>query len=669
MSTLFYSQVNTSVQNELIARGSAGVGDRSTKAMDYMLGKITNVEIQAFDSKPKPGIKIMPTERGYALLGGASVLGNSYMPSGVDGYLNDKIRPSNRIPPIITDVSIAINDQSKSYINKASVSILILDADADLEEMEMIYCKPGRYLRIKYAHPDNAILTDPLLDTVGLPTSDYLLTQFPDVDSSNLLKMNEFYFQGRISTFSFSYNSDGSIALTFEAIGTSNTYADIQVYIKNDKETSETGEKQTNQIGNLYTLLDTEVKNIITAKNKDNITEFEFLSNGTTDQGILNGIPYTIGNTTTPGTERMVSLGYLIQFISSKLMEQVGANITCNDTICKSNLYSKLISADSQKILLWRGKADIMSSTYYFDHSAEVAKSSGLIDKRIMFPNVKPESPGFSDNEDSYPSRIYINLEEIKSIIETIEKQEPKEPTIKNFLIKLSETIRINTGDAINLALVQDPLIPDALLYYDVNYVKSNVNVNEFTLPAFATKTGRSVVREFSLTSNVPNTVKNMIFGIDSWDTGTQKQTAYNPYIYADAETRTRLAEEWKLKYTGTSIDLADKKYEYVQKPANDPQVIADLQSVLKKYVTYFTPNIEASIQTSKAIFPMELEFTIDGINGLKYGDVLGFDGLPRRYTESFVFAIMGITQAVSTDGQWTTQVRCVPRVRIKGNS
>ena len=666
MSTLFYSQVNTSVQNELIARGSAGVGDRSTKAMDYMLGKITNVSIQAYDSKPKPGLKIMTTERGYALLGGASVLGNSYMPSGDDGYLNDKIRPSNRIPPIITDVSIAINDQSKSYINKASVSILILDADADLEEMEMIYCKPGRYVRIKYVHPDNAILTDPILDDTGLPTSEFLQKQYPDVDLSNLRKMNEFYFQGRISTFSFSYNADGSISLTFEAIGTSNTYADIQVYIKNDKETSETGEKQTNQIGNLYTLLSDDVNKVIAAKNKDNITEFEFLSNGTTDQGILVGIPYIVGNSTTPSTERMVSLGYLIQFISSKLMEQVGANITCNDEICKSNLYSKLISADSQTILLWRGQADIKSDTYYFDHSAEVAKSSGLTDKRIMFPNIKSTSPGFSDNEDSYPSRIYINLELIKKIIEDIEKIEPKEPTIKNFLIKLSDAIRINTGNAINLALVQDPSIPDALLYYDVNYVKSTINVNEFTLPAFATKTGRSVVREFSLTSNVPNNVKNMIFGIDSWNTGTQKQTAYNPYIYADGESRARLAEEWKLKYTGTSIDLADKKYEYVQKPG-DAQVIKDLQEIIAKYVTWFTPNIEDSMQLSKSIFPMELSFTIDGINGLKYGDVLSFDGLPKRYTESFVFTILGITQAVSSDGQWTTQVKCNPRIRIKG--
>jgi phage protein D len=72
-------------------------------------------------------------------------------------------------------------------------------------------------------------------------------------------------------------------------------------------------------------------------------------------------------------------------------------------------------------------------------------------------------------------------------------------------------------------------------------------------------------------------------------------------------------------------------------------------------------------MQLNKSIFPMELEFTIDGINGLKYGDVLSFDGLPKRYTESFVFTILGITHAVSNEGEWTTQVKCNPRIRIKG--
>jgi hypothetical protein len=62
----------------------------------------------------------------------------------------------------------------------------------------------------------------------------------------------------------------------------------------------------------------------------------------------------------------------------------------------------------------------------------------------------------------------------------------------------------------------------------------------------------------------------------------------------------------------------------------------------------------------------MDLEFTIDGINGFKFGDVLNFDGLPKRYTDAFVFTVLGISHSVQTNGNWTTKIKCNPRVRIK---
>jgi phage protein D len=80
----------------------------------------------------------------------------------------------------------------------------------------------------------------------------------------------------------------------------------------------------------------------------------------------------------------------------------------------------------------------------------------------------------------------------------------------------------------------------------------------------------------------------------------------------------------------------------------------------------YFTPDIKQSINRNKSVFPMELEFTLDGINGFKYGDVLAVAGLPRRYREAFVFTIIGVDHSVSNDGEWTTKIKCNARARIK---
>jgi hypothetical protein len=359
----------------------------------------------------------------------------------------------------------------------------------------------------------------------------------------------------------------------------------------------------------------------------------------------------------------MITLSYLIEYINTKIYLEIDPTISinCNDSVCSSNYYEKLVSADPYNILLWQGKSSVLSSTYSIKDDATNTSEFK------MFPNVIPTTDGFSittpAGNRSYPSRIYINLELIKKIIDDITKQ--NDATVKQLLIKLSNEIKTNTGNAINLALVQDPVIPEALLFYDTNFVTTNTLVKEFTLPVFATSTGASVVRQFSLTSKVPNAIKNMIFGIDSDKSSTQKQTAYNPYIYADGENKERLAKEWATAYLNAIESLKFRKQSYALVPTQIENV-SNLAKSLEDYVTHFTPNIAESIGLNKSIFPMELEFTIDGINGFKYGDVLNFAGLPKRYTDSFIFTIMGISHAVSTNGEWTTTIRCIPRIRIK---
>jgi hypothetical protein len=93
MSAIFYSQVNPNLRAELNARGRAGSIDRTTAAMQFMLEKIANVELTAYESRPQKDSK--PFE-GYGTLGGASVVNKAYKPTSPEGFLNDRIRPAHR---------------------------------------------------------------------------------------------------------------------------------------------------------------------------------------------------------------------------------------------------------------------------------------------------------------------------------------------------------------------------------------------------------------------------------------------------------------------------------------------------------------------------------------------------------------------------------------------
>ena len=65
-------------------------------------------------------------------------------------------------------------------------------------------------------------------------------------------------------------------------------------------------------------------------------------------------------------------------------------------------------------------------------------------------------------------------------------------------------------------------------------------------------------------------------------------------------------------------------------------------------------------------VYPHEIEFTIDGINGLRYGDVLEFNVLPDRYKQFATFSIIAIKHNIDTSGTWTTTVTCIMRPYIK---
>ena len=85
----------------------------------------------------------------------------------------------------------------------------------------------------------------------------------------------------------------------------------------------------------------------------------------------------------------------------------------------------------------------------------------------------------------------------------------------------------------------------------------------------------------------------------------------------------------------------------------------------MKKHIQYPTDDIIASNKTAAPTIPFTTNFTIDGINGFRYGDVLMFDGLPDRYKNNVVFSVIKINHVVTTNGQWTTQIQCIMRPNI----
>ena len=691
MSNLFYSGIYPQVQLELEARGRAGAASRTTRDLAFMLEKVANVELRAYDKSPTS--TSIPISR----LGGYTVRDGAFLPTGPSGYLN---RPSNRPAPYIKDMSVAISD-NKGFVNKLTVKIIIPDPGAlitspdgvsisDFDYIESIYLLPGRDVLAVIAYPESAIISDPTTlptveQSVLTDTAQLLKLRYPTLNETELKrlnKLNELYFNGKISAYSFEYTTDGMIELSVEAIGTTNTYADISMLsAKQTKTTTQTPPPKP-EVGELYLLIDKVVAAIQTQKlEQENLVDFEYLvpsdSTKRSSRSILVGQYYDTKPSSTTTVQRMISLGYLIDFINSKILSQLTSEygniqIYCEDLLCKSNYYEQLVSINSDEILLWPGKSSTRTNFLgHHDKTESEHTTAGLVYKKL-FPIIKnPVTDGFLtvDSEGSAyanPARIYINLEQIR-LITTELASDPETATVKKFLMRISDLIFKNTAGAVDMRLVQDSQLTNTLLFYDTNFIGSGRSVvSEFNLPAFASVNGSTVVRDIKITSKIPENIRSLVYKNLAEEAGTDPVLSYIPYFFALTDTeRKNQASAWQVKHVEAVTTLNLAKSEVASKVA-DALSKNLLTLALKRYIRYFDPDIRKSNSIVKPPYPMLLEFTLDGINGLKFGDVLSVSGLPKRYSDNFVFCIQNITHTISNTGEWTTSVTCFPRIRIK---
>jgi hypothetical protein len=835
MSNIFYTQVDKNLQAELDARGRAGFSDRSNKSLNFMLGKVANVQLIAFDGNDSKS----PITKQYGVLGGLQLQTGRYLPGGNDGFLAEQqytqdsiqfyteqdvttsdpsVVPGNaytatatltdrskRTGPFVTAVDISIGDHSMGLLNKATVQFVIPNPLRDLDGMEDTWFRPGRYVKIEVEHPESALVTkkgpfgtDGLLTRDSLPNRDRLKELYPSWDTDELLntiaRMNVFTFEGLITSFEFSYTSDGTIEASISLTGTSNVYTDVSMYLTAPKTKEENPKKETQitfdatfqptietqpiasghitagaatpqsqsfaEKSEFYEILyDSFERTVTTFKQKQPGAEklgqyllpFSIeqaqVSNAT-DHFILYGtqflpklqeqdIPHsketfkydqnkvrvvTKGKKkvveTVPEAEqkaefdkavaesekkraeyiqswrdqyetsnpaRYITLGALIQFVNTYIITKIQgsaktAEIIHTDVECFSNYYPNLVSATPQEVLFLPKNPDTSiekpdmntygSLVFYKD----IVKTMETIERSSLEQSGWKEWPGVYDGTavagTMYPSRIFINLETIQTILNTLSVGNTKNFTLKSFITMVCSKVEKASGKSILLKLVSYPADPNKLFLTDAKFLKSTNSGNRvipYSVPMFANHPNGSIVREFSFAAKLPESVKNLSYVLNSGDEVTEDQIApYMNFMY-NAKNPDKINEmlaKYKTQHKNVLQGLAETKQKYGNSPGV-PELQQSLMKALSDYIKYPTDDIRKSQQITAPIFPFDVEVTIDGINGLRYGDVLTFEALPTKYRVNTVFSIISITHTITSEGDWTTKLRCIMRPSI----
>ena len=693
MSDIFYSQVDANLQLELLARAAAGKGNRRTKDINYMVSKVANVAITPYDVTYVTGSnadnqqavseKIPITE---AILGGAGVRQGEYLPTGPRGFVTDRIysitgsdgnatsrtNTSKRIPPYLTGLEVSIGDDSMGMMQTATANVTIPNPGRDLDYFESVYLRPGRNVKIYIEHPNTAIVGETAYLTSGsLPSTEKLKELYPDITSEQekeYKKMNAFVFDGVIISFTLDYQPDASVAASLTMRGTTQVYTDLSMAMSDTSKKTNTSESAE---GVAVTTFHEAIEDVIENKRKELGSKTSGVYIDETDTK-LKDVSYIWG---APKSDlqsmKYITLKALINFVNKFILPKAApvvgnVEIVFDREISTCKYYEKLVSAEPLSVF-FPGQDNYGSFTWYGD----------LDSKKPDFFNADNKNP------ESYCTLIYISTTIIEQIITAMAKEEIY--TVAEFLQRISARIYYASGGAYDLKLITDPGNQNGLLYYDSNNVKSFSNVPKaFNVPMFANNEAGTIVKDFSFNGKLPSDASNLAYVLNQnpADISESEIAPFLSYMYSATQTRRdangndtvsnitnvetlnkikQSYEDNNAKYLGEltgSIAIYGKNMDQSKNQTK-------LHTSLQKYIQYPKSSLEASVNLKAPVIPFDASFTVEGVNGFRYGDVLEFSGLPKRYTNNTVFCIIGINHSVSSTGEWNTGIQCIMRPRI----
>lgn len=640
-----------------------------------------------------------------------------------EGVQEPRTNSSRRIPPYISSCDISIGDNSNGLLNSATINIMIPNPERDLNFIESVYFRPGRACTITIQHPESAIVGDnKILTDETLPSTSKLAELYPNEFKIDDLKakygkLNTITFDGLITAFTFDYMADMSVQATINLTGTSNIYTDISLIINSTTSYNSFNSQNnttiksnpvniatpgtnsstvTNNIANnpeqnisfssFYETLNKEVQELIdsqkTGKPIPDATgataeyeKIEAIQQAPGSIWAIWGSPYPNADFT-----KYITLGWLIDYINRVIIEKVKgltlkAKVVCTakSNLCISTFYPDLISCNPQRIFFPGNNESSFNITYgdlkWFGSVLENSTFPGWIKYNEL------------DEPVYLPTNIFINMEVIQSIVK--ELQQNKNFTLSALLTKISDEIYDASGHSIDMKLITHPENPEFLLFYDVNKVSFDTTVKPYAVPMFANSKNGTIIRDFKFSAKLPSDASNLAYVVNQ-DPSEIAESDIAPYVSfmytANTIERTGPHEVVSNGITQEQLNKINQVYldnhkkflkqyktaavEFGKKPML-PENQNTLRDALQKYIQYPTPTIKESNQLSAPVIPFDVEFTIDGVNGFRYGDVLTFEALPSRYKRNTVFSIVSVTHTLASDGQWTTTVRCLMRPAI----
>lgn len=291
-----------------------------------------------------------------------------------------------------------------------------------------------------------------------------------------------------------------------------------------------------------------------------------------------------------------------------------------------------------------------------------------------------------------YLKDILVNLRFILDTYKTAN-------TLNDLVLNMAKGISESCGGLWDFSLMIDEEKPTEMKVVD----NGTIDADRSKLDPFVFKVYNKdcILSEVSLSTEVSNRMKtHIMLGTNRKEnkmSGTNTNISrepiaeYNFYgndVVNMGAPKLKTIPASKYDYSSENKDIVNNKIYTAQDYLNDvlkfsqkmydvsifsqagvtPEKIQTLKTALNRYVTNVIrskgDNTKVDNDKNLVLFPLKLSFTLDGISGLYFGNVISIDYMPKRYKEKTYFQITNVSHTISP-GTWTTSVETQMRTDI----
>ena len=268
-------------------------------------------------------------------------------------------------------------------------------------------------------------------------------------------------------------------------------------------------------------------------------------------------------------------------------------------------------------------------------------------------------------------SNIMVSIEWLGTILAEMGKKADGEKSadfgIAKFLGMLFDSINANSGKRIQLSLTNNPDVPDAdngkeWWIVDVNY--KNGKVTPLVINAF---NNHSVVRSISINSAVSDKQATVAYVSPGSPTGDAPSMVFGKNINGKDPEPTIEELKTQLENLKKLFDAVDPPTTPTNPPTETGPTSANISSMQSVLTSIFSNSPDG--KNNRIVpYPLTLSVTIDGVEGIIFGNVITTNYMPDIFFDEdgvkIVFSVTTVEHNISiTD--WTTTINTVCRMPL----